>query len=86
MTGPLRHATLDVAVELEAFRQPAYLDGLPERLSPYSPEELIWLHRVEYDVACNWKVLFENLSEAYHLPYVHKSLNDKVAASDASSI
>ena len=29
----------------------------------------------ELDVACNWKLAFKNYCEAYHLPFVHPSLN-----------
>lgn len=29
----------------------------------------------ELDVACNWKLAIENYCEAYHLPFVHPSLN-----------
>lgn len=31
---------------------------------------------LELDVACNWKLAVENYCEAYHLPWVHPSLND----------
>jgi len=30
---------------------------------------------LELDVACNWKLAVENYCEAYHLPWVHPSLN-----------
>lgn len=30
--------------------------------------------RIEYDVAANWKLLFENYSECYHCPLVHPAL------------
>jgi Rieske 2Fe-2S family protein len=32
-------------------------------------------HRVEYDVAANWKFVAENYSECYHCPGVHPQLN-----------
>jgi Rieske 2Fe-2S family protein len=33
------------------------------------------VHRtIEYDVACNWKLLFQNYSECYHCGPVHPSL------------
>lgn len=31
--------------------------------------------RLQIDVACNWKLAVENYCEAYHLPWVHPSLN-----------
>jgi glycine betaine catabolism A len=32
-------------------------------------------HRVEYDVAANWKLLFQNYNECYHCPTIHPALN-----------
>jgi glycine betaine catabolism A len=37
---------------------------------------------VEYDVACNWKLIFQNYSECYHCPLVHPQL-DKLSPSDS---
>jgi len=37
---------------------------------------------IEYDVACNWKLLFQNYSECYHCPLVHPQL-EKLSASDS---
>ena len=31
--------------------------------------------RFEIEVACNWKLAVENFCEAYHLPWIHPSLN-----------
>ena len=31
--------------------------------------------RLGFDLACNWKLAVENYCEAYHLPWVHPSLN-----------
>jgi Rieske 2Fe-2S family protein len=31
--------------------------------------------RIEYDVAANWKLIFENYSECYHCPGVHPALS-----------
>ena len=33
-------------------------------------------HRVEYDVAANWKIIAQNYSECYHCPTVHPLLNE----------
>ncbi|MEO6991534.1 MAG: aromatic ring-hydroxylating dioxygenase subunit alpha [Candidatus Baltobacteraceae bacterium] len=30
--------------------------------------------RIEYDVACNWKLVFQNYSECYHCPVLHPQL------------
>jgi phenylpropionate dioxygenase-like ring-hydroxylating dioxygenase large terminal subunit len=32
-------------------------------------------HRIEYDVAANWKLIVENYSECYHCPGLHPQLN-----------
>jgi len=37
--------------------------------------ELRSVHRTVYDVAANWKLLFQNYSECYHCPTVHPTLN-----------
>jgi Rieske 2Fe-2S family protein len=37
---------------------------------------------VEYDIACNWKLVFQNYSECYHCPLVHPQL-DKLSPSDS---
>jgi len=37
---------------------------------------------IEYDLACNWKLVFQNYSECYHCPLVHPQL-DKLSPSDS---
>jgi Rieske 2Fe-2S family protein len=37
---------------------------------------------IEYDVACNWKLIFQNYSECYHCPPVHPQL-DALSPSDS---
>lgn len=32
-------------------------------------------HRITYEVAANWKLLFQNYSECYHCPFIHPALN-----------
>jgi Rieske 2Fe-2S family protein len=39
--------------------------------------------RIEYDVAANWKLMFENYSECYHCPGVHPQLQ-KVSPYDSA--
>jgi choline monooxygenase len=31
--------------------------------------------RVDYEIACNWKVYVDNFLEGYHVPHVHPALN-----------
>jgi len=37
---------------------------------------------IDYDLACNWKLIFENYSECYHCPVVHPQL-DRLSPSDS---
>lgn len=37
---------------------------------------------IDYDLACNWKLIFQNYSECYHCPLVHPQL-DKLSPSDS---
>ncbi|HVI01412.1 MAG TPA: SRPBCC family protein [Enhygromyxa sp.] len=45
------------------------------RLAPWQISRLELAARVEYEVAANWKLLFQNFSECYHCPIVHPKLN-----------
>jgi Rieske 2Fe-2S family protein len=47
-----------------------------ERLRPWRVSELRVAHREKYDVATNWKMIFENFNECYHCPSVHPGLNE----------
>ncbi|HMP80263.1 MAG TPA: aromatic ring-hydroxylating dioxygenase subunit alpha, partial [Pirellulaceae bacterium] len=55
--------------------QQVALNLLSDRLAPWRCERLVRAARLEYDVAANWKIIFENYSECYHCPLVHPSLN-----------
>jgi len=48
-----------------------YLGDLTEQLGSYSFADMVTTRRVDYDVACNWKLLAENAMEAYHTGTVH---------------
>jgi choline monooxygenase len=50
------------------------LGDLPARLAGYRLEELRLLRRVDYEIAANWKLVAENFTEYYHLPWVHPGL------------
>ena len=45
-----------------------------ERLAAWPLEDLALAHRETHEVACNWKVFWENYSECYHCPGVHPEL------------
>ena len=46
-----------------------------ERLARYQLAGLWAGHRVSYDVAANWKLVFENYSECLHCPMIHPELS-----------
>lgn len=54
-----------------------WLGDLPEVLAAYRLEEMVTTRRVEYDLACNWKVYVENAMESYHVPTVHQQTLQK---------
>ncbi|HEY9385385.1 MAG TPA: aromatic ring-hydroxylating dioxygenase subunit alpha [Gemmatimonadales bacterium] len=45
------------------------------RLARYAMAGLWVGHRVSYDVAANWKLVFENYSECLHCPMIHPELS-----------
>ena len=51
----------------------AYLGNLPEKLESYNFADVECVRRVEYEVACNWKLWVENALEDYHTPTVHRT-------------
>ena len=52
---------------------PSWLGNLKEEFAPYRFERYRCVRRVEYDLACNWKLYIENAMEDYHTPTVHRS-------------
>jgi Rieske 2Fe-2S family protein len=58
--------------------QPAPFDSafapMIGRLSRYALGSLQPGHRVQYDVAANWKLVFQNYSECLHCPTIHPEL------------
>ena len=43
-------------------------------------------HRIDYQIAANWKVVVDNFSEGYHIPMAHRLLSqvlDSAASSDS---
>jgi Rieske 2Fe-2S family protein len=51
------------------------LGGLWDYFDRYGLPTLRRAHRIEYDVAANWKLLVENFAECYHCPTIHPALN-----------
>jgi glycine betaine catabolism A len=79
-------ATLDgfvfvsLAAEPEPFER-AYAPLL-ERFARWRIGELRTARTIAYDLACNWKLAFQNYSECYHCPLIHPQL-DKLSPSDS---
>jgi Rieske 2Fe-2S family protein len=48
--------------------------GGEDIVSKYGLEDLTVAHTVVYDVAANWKLIFENFCECYHCPTMHPEL------------
>ena len=51
-----------------------------ERVKRYPLRDLRVAHRIEYEVAANWKVIVENYNECYHCGGIHPELCDVVPA------
>lgn len=47
-------------------------------LNNWPMESLVTGHRATYDLACNWKVFWENYNECLHCPGIHPELCDMV--------
>ena len=48
--------------------------GISERIAPIELSKFRFATRVEYDIACNWKVYVDNYLEGYHINAVHPEL------------
>ena len=72
--GPLVFVNLDgKAPALDVM-----LEDVPARTAPFHCEQMQWVMRKEYDIACNWKVYVDNFLEGYHLPVVHPGLHKEL--------
>jgi choline monooxygenase len=63
-------AALGEVPPLEAVLGPVAL-----RLGDVALASHAFAHRVDYELACNWKTYVDNFLEGYHLPLVHPELN-----------
>jgi choline monooxygenase len=58
-----------------AVRLPDFLAPLPERAAALGLEQLCWVKRREYELACNWKVFVDNyLDGGHHVHTIHPGL------------
>ena len=91
---PEDHGLLPIRMELwQGFifltldpEAPALLDhlgNLPAVFGSHRLDEMVCTWRIEFDAACNWKLLVENAMEAYHTGYIHAT---SVGAQTAAEI
>lgn len=52
-----------------------FMEPLSSHARDWSFSELKVAETITYDVAANWKLIFQNYSECYHCPTVHPALN-----------
>jgi Rieske 2Fe-2S family protein len=86
---PLKRAVVRI---IEGFVFVSLEDGSPEsappllalrsRLVRWNTAGLREARRISYELACNWKLVFQNYSECYHCPVVHPQL-EKLSPSDS---
>ena len=60
-----------VTLDPECVALPDHLGNAIETFSPYRFENMLCTRRMEYDLACNWKLYVENAMEDYHTATVH---------------
>lgn len=63
---------VNLATDPEPFA--AAFAPLDERVARFNLSRLVVARQIEYDVQCNWKLLFQNYSECYHCTPVHPAL------------
>jgi choline monooxygenase len=51
-----------------------FLGAIADETRPLDLERLTFRRRIDYEVACNWKVYVDNYLEGYHIPLVHPGL------------
>lgn len=76
-SGGFIFVALEPAEPFEARFAPLF-----SRFESWSISGLQACTRIEYDVACNWKLVFQNYSECYHCPVIHPQL-ERLSASDS---
>lgn len=64
---------LNLSEEPEPFEEA--FAPLTDKFGPWALSELETAHRIVYDIAANWKLVFQNYSECYHCPALHPVLN-----------
>ena len=62
--------------ELQAALDEAEMNGFGASIEDHLPQVAHWVvaERLHYDIKANWKVVYDNFSEAYHIPVAHPKL------------
>ncbi|HTD36386.1 MAG TPA: aromatic ring-hydroxylating dioxygenase subunit alpha [Candidatus Limnocylindrales bacterium] len=71
---------VNLADEPEPFAQ--VFSPLIGRFSRWEIADLRTARAIDYEIACNWKLVFQNYSECYHCPLLHPQL-DELSPSDS---
>ena len=58
-----------------AMQFEALVEGIESRIAGHDIAGYGQHQRVDYEIACNWKVYVDNYLEGYHVPHVHPELN-----------
>jgi Rieske 2Fe-2S family protein len=75
-----------VAVDESLPSLHVYLAEVPEWLSRASLAEARRVHRSEYEVAANWKLLVQNFQESHHFTRIHPALERLTPKERAQSV
>jgi Rieske 2Fe-2S family protein len=71
---------VSLATEPQSFE--SALPALDRRFEPWNLSSLRTAHTIAYEIACDWKLIFQNYSECYHCPVIHPQL-EALSASDS---
>ena len=74
-------------VNLSATPRPIAESFAPywNQLDPWRASELRVAHQEEYDLATNWKMVFQNFNECYHCRSIHPGLDELSPVQDCSN-
>jgi glycine betaine catabolism A len=67
------HVFINLTAQAPPLRD--QLADLPARFAPWQMQDLRLAHRIEYEVAANWKLVVQNYNECLHCPIIHPLLN-----------
>lgn len=65
-----------INLDLRALPFEKEMNGFGATIEDYLPKTAQWVvaERLHYDIKANWKVVYDNFSEAYHIPIAHPQL------------